>query len=237
MGGTIPYISINELKDDEFVNNILYPDLSTTYYWSDDFSSELYIEAAGRGLITTSNNYEEYGDILLPEMQDSYAVLYHNDLHISRKVRKLLKSEYKLEVGVDLDILIYSLKKYHKEECWLTDSYVKLLYKLKKCSLEADNFKLITTLLYCGNDVASGELGYCIGKTYTSLTGFYNKKYSNWGTLQLVLLSGYLKDKKISFWNMGHPYMEYKKKLGAKILSRKKFLDIWLTESASCQYM
>lgn len=237
MSNTIPYISISELKDTGFVNNTIYPDLNTTYYWSDDFSPAFYVEAAKRGFITTSNYYEEYGDVLLPEMQDSYAVLYNDDLHINRKVKKLLDSDYNLVVGKDLDILINMVREYHGKDCWLTDSYVELLYSLNNYSLEIDNFQLVTTLLYCGKDIASGEIGYFIGNIYTSLTGFFNKRYSNWGTLQLVLLSGYLKGINVSFWNMGHPYMEYKTRLGAKIMSRKDFLDIWLTESGFCQYM
>ena len=46
----------------------------------------------------------------------------------------------------------------------------------------------------------------------------------------MTLLAKYLEKNDYSFWNMGHPYMEYKTNLGANILSRKDFLLKWLKE-------
>jgi len=53
------------------------------------------------------------------------------------------------------------------------------------------------------------------------------KKHNNYGTLQLVLLAQYLQKKGFSFWNLGHPHMPYKKKLGAKVYTRSSFLKRW----------
>ena len=65
---------------------------------------------------------------------------------------------------------------------------------------------------------------------YTSLSGFSSKEkaYNNWGNLQLVLLAEYLEKNNYEFWNLGHPYMDYKIKLGAKIFTRIDFLEKWL---------
>jgi len=41
------------------------------------------------------------------------------------------------------------------------------------------------------------------------------------------LLSKYLEKNGLSFWNLGHPHMEYKKKLGAKVYARQEFLKRW----------
>ena len=79
------------------------------------------------------------------------------------------------------------------------------------------------------NVLISGEIGYIIGKTYTSLSGFSSdeKCYRNYGTAQLVLLAQYLQANGFSFWNLGQPYMDYKLALGAKIYERKAFLARW----------
>ena len=76
----------------------------------------------------------------------------------------------------------------------------------------------------------AGEIGYKIGKTYTSLSGFSkkDKKYNNWGKLQMILLAKHLEENSFSFWNLGHPYMQYKFDLGAKLYSREDFLEKWL---------
>jgi hypothetical protein len=78
--------------------------------------------------------------------------------------------------------------------------------------------------------LVSGEIGYMISKTYTSLTGFSSKSklYNNWGKLQMVLLAFYLEENRFDFWNLGHPYMQYKFDLGAKLYSRDDFLKRWL---------
>ena len=72
-------------------------------------------------------------------------------------------------------------------------------------------------------------VGYIIKKTYTSLSGFSSreKEYANYGTLQLVLLAQYLQRQGFEFWNLGHPHMPYKKRLGCKVYSREEFLKRW----------
>ena len=78
-------------------------------------------------------------------------------------------------------------------------------------------------------ELVAGEVGYTIGRTYTSLSGFSSRKkeHANTGTLQLVLLAGYLQAEGFLFWNLGHPSMEYKTRLGAEILPRRQFLNRW----------
>ncbi len=92
-------------------------------------------------------------------------------------------------------------------------------------------FKLLS-IEVCENEtkkLISGEIGYKIGKTYTSLSGFTTreKKYNNWGKLQLVLLNDYLKENGYKLWNLGHPQLQYKIDLGAKIYNRNDFLAKW----------
>ena len=79
-------------------------------------------------------------------------------------------------------------------------------------------------------EIIAGEIGYMIGRTYTSLSGFSkkNKEYNNYGTVQLVLLGKYLKENGFNLWNLGHN-IPYKKALGAEICEREYFLERWLT--------
>ncbi len=77
--------------------------------------------------------------------------------------------------------------------------------------------------------LVAGEIGYKIGATYTSLSGFSikDKGFNNYGKLQLVLLAKYLQKNNYQFWNLGHPYMKYKFDLGATLFKREDFLQIW----------
>jgi Leu/Phe-tRNA-protein transferase len=199
------------------------------YYWSDDFTPEYYIAQAKAGFIAVTDQYEEQ-ELLLPEIQYTYAVLDFEDLHISKKVKNLLtKKNLHLEVTQELDEVVSLINTSHKN-CWLSPAYLKILNETK--GLDA-NFNLISIGIREDNVLVSGEIGYVIGKTYTSLSGFSSRKkcYRNYGTAQLVLLAQYLQASGFAFWNLGQPYMSYKLALGAKIYDRKEFLVRWFAHT------
>jgi len=119
----------------------------------------------------------------------------------------------------------------HHKNNWITGEYLELLKRLHTYDSKI-NFKLISCKLKSNitNEIVAGEVGYIIGSTYTSLSGFSikEKQYNNWGKLQMVLLAQYLQTNNFSFWNLGHPYMQYKLDMGAKVLNRIEFLERWL---------
>ena len=204
--------------------------MEENYYWSDDFSTEFYIKAAQCGFITTSM-YKEKKFYLLPEIQFDYAILDFKDIRISSKVSKLLKkNNYIFSINCKFNEVCQKIKTYHKES-WLKDEYITILENINNNKDLVNNFKLISVEVsdLTTNELISGEIGYKINNIYTSLTGFTNKdkKYNNWGKLQLVLLNEYLQENNYKFWNLGHPQLQYKIDLGAKIYNRKDFLIRW----------
>jgi len=230
----IYYLRNEDILNQDILHNYIYSNMNSNYYWSDDFSEEFYINLAKAGFISVSN-YFDGQFLLLPELQFEYALLDFRDLHISRKVKKLLnKNEYELTFNENFDELLINLETFH-ENCWLTNKYIGLMQSLKNNSQKTCNFKILSTELKCKktNKLIAGEIGYIIGSTYTSLTGFCtkDKRYNNWGTLQLVLLAFYLQKQNFSFWNLGHAAMPYKLKLGAKVYTREDFLKRWLRDS------
>jgi len=191
---------------------------------------EFYIELARAGFISTTYDTED-GLILLPELQYNYAILDFKNLHISKKVKKLMdESSYEFSINSRFNEVLEKFSSQHKYN-WLKEDYVELLKNLHVKSDEKSNFKIISVELVCktSNELIAGEVGYIIEKTYTSLSGFSSreKKYANYGTLQLVLLSKYLENNGFEFWNLGHPHMEYKQRLGCVKHSRIEFLKRW----------
>ncbi len=217
-------------KDEEYFTNYIAPNMQNNYYWSDEWSESFYITLAKLGFISTSYDRPD-GLILLPELQFEYAVLDFENLHISKKVRKLLKKgEYIFSLNSRFDEVLENFEKHYKYN-WIKGEYRELLKRLHEHNAEHENFQIISVELICPqtHKLIAAEIGYIIGKTYTSLSGFTlrEKKYANYGTLQLVLLAEYLQNKGFAFWNFGHPHMEYKKKLGCTIVSREEFLQRW----------
>ena len=227
------YISYEDIQNQDILFNDIYSKLETNYYISDDFSKDFYIYLAYLGFISTSITLQDKF-YLLPEIQFEYAVLEFKDLHISKKVKKLLKEDdFHFSINTRFEEVLDKLKNHHKTN-WLEKQYEELILDLQNYKHESINFQIISVEL-CDkrtNKLIAGEIGYKINSTYTSLTGFSSKEkiYNNWGKLQLVLLGLYLEEQNYSFWNLGHPYMQYKFDLGAKIYSREEFLQKWLTQ-------
>ena len=95
----IQHLSYDDLTDHKTLHKFIYPDMFKNYYWSDDFSAKYYIAKAKAGFIAVTDYYEEE-ELLLPEIQFSYALLDFDNLHISTKVKKLLeKRNLKIEVS------------------------------------------------------------------------------------------------------------------------------------------
>ena len=165
-------------------------------------------------------------------LQASLLLLDFDDLHISKKVKKLLqKKNLHLEISQNLTEVVKGIEQHHKNN-WLTPKYLEMLQATQGLD---ENFTMISALIRDKEEVVAGEIGYMIGKTYTSLSGFSKreKAYRNYGTAQLVLLANYLQHSGFSFWNLGQSYMPYKLMLGAKIYEREQFLERWYKESIS----
>jgi len=222
-------LSIEMLHSRDYLEQEIYPFTQKEYYWSSDDSPAFYIAQAKAGFIAISETIDGE-ELLLPEIQRSYAVLDLDDLHISKKVAKIIRqSKPTLELSTKLDEVALQIEQYHQNN-WLTPRYLRIL---KSTTGYDPDLQVISVILKDGSKMIAGEIGYIIGRTYTSLTGFSSreKQYRDWGKVQMVLLGQYLQKEKFSFWNLGHPYMPYKTALGAKIYTRREFLSKWYLAS------
>lgn len=224
------HIITKEALDKNILFNFIYKNKETNYYLSDDFSKDFYIELAFYGFISTSTVFENKL-YLLPEMQFEYSILDFSNLHISKKVQKLLKrSEFEFCINKNIPLVLENIENFHKQN-WLEKEYKDLILSLIDYKHSNIDFKIMSFELYDKNSrLIAGEIGYRINKTYTSLSGFSSKEkiYNNWGKLQMVNSALYLEKNGYSFWNLGHPYMKYKFDLGAVLYKREDFLQRWL---------
>jgi len=223
----VPYIRLIDLQNEEILNDYIYRNKEINYYFTDDWSAEIYDEFAYAGFISITTKDELKNEYILAEMQFSYAVLTWDNFYISKRIKKLInkttlnKNNYSITINKDIDAVFNGIKEYHKDINWLSDKYFKTL---KSCS----KLKLISVEVWDNDKLVAGEIGYIIGSIYTSLTGFFDREnYTNLGKLQLYSLALILKEAKIKFWNMGHPYMDYKFKMGALEYERAEFLSLW----------
>ena len=78
--------------------------------------------------------------------------------------------------------------------------------------------------VYQGNKLVAGEIGYTTGAIYTSFAGFHSKNGS--GSVQLAILGLLLIASGFALWDLGME-IPYKLSLGAAVVPRKTFLEIW----------
>jgi Leu/Phe-tRNA-protein transferase len=222
---SIKYLPLDALNSLDYLKLFVYSNKNQNYYWCDDYTPEYYILQAQRGFIAVTERVKNK-ELLIPEIQFNYALLDFKDLHISRKVAKLLKKE-NLEITIDQNFeLVYSGIKDSHKNCWLTPKYIDTLKEANELNRD---FKAVAVYIKKDGKIPAGEIGYFIGKTYTSLSGFSlkDKCYNNYGKAQLVMLAKVLEGLNVEFWNLGHPFMKYKIDLGAKVYPRDEFLKRW----------
>eukprot|EP00924_Labyrinthula_sp_SR-Ha-C_P012358 maker-scaffold_10-snap-gene-4.16-mRNA-1 protein AED:0.60 eAED:0.60 QI:0/0/0/0.5/0/0/2/0/247 len=85
---------------------------------------------------------------------------------------------------------------------------------------------LISVELWDDQEFVAGEIGFCTGTIYTSLTGFAKKSSKSYGSIQLYSLKHLLLISGFKLWDLGMS-LEYKKDLGAVLFSRNNFLSLF----------
>ncbi len=224
------------MLDEAFLEQHIYPDLDQTLYWTDRWDPALYVALARAGFISISHVDEDLGSLLIAELQALYAVLDWENLHISRNVRKILRSGriahegLELRVVADITRVLDRIVAYHQPRSWLIPPYRDLLRRLPSQGAAAFSLHGVELWSTTRDELIAGELGYSIGRTYTSLSGFCASNEPAWrdfGTLQLVLLAQRLERAGYAFWNLGHASQAYKHALGARRVPRPEFLERW----------
>jgi arginyl-tRNA---protein transferase len=170
--------------------------------------------------------------VLLGKLHHQRCILYFDDLHIFKKVRKRAGN---LEISVDraFDKCIEYIKQQH-DECWLYPPLVKAFKILHETMSENVGFHSIE--VWEGTELVAGEIGYTVGSYYTSLSAFYRKNSA--GSVQLCAAAKLLEKSGFSFWNLGME-MDYKFKLGAQSISKNVFLathEVTRNQKCSLQY-
>jgi Leu/Phe-tRNA-protein transferase len=236
MSTEISYICPEHLSP-EILLRYVYPNLDQDLYWSDCWTVDFYVMLARAGFITIVDRDHS---VLIVELHKHYSVLDWSDLHVSRHVGKMVRNgrlaedEIYLTVDKNVDAVVTGIRKAYGDKCWLIKPYADLLKSLEKFT--GEGFSLVSIQLWSGkqNALLGGELGYTIGATYTSLSGFLDRDnpISNaMGTVQLVALGRLLEQCGYAFWNLGQPHMQYKTGLGAKTTPRLDFLQRFLPAS------
>jgi Leu/Phe-tRNA-protein transferase len=193
--------------------------------------------------------------LLLPKMHLERSVLFFEDLHESRTVRRLIpRYELRRDFGPcpgikaeraegpgDFGNILERCVRLHGED-WLTPPLREAFLALYRDppwgsgetgekdreqsggSPRPASPRLVSFGLYREGRLVAGEFGAAAGRIYTSYSGYYDEDSA--GSVQLALTGRWLRDAGFAFWDLGMN-MPYKRCLGARILGREKFLELF----------
>jgi len=177
--------------------------------------------------IASRSSYSQYW--LTPKLhRKRCVVLLASPKHVSRSIQKRGK-KYKLVLNHDFDGVVAGCHNQHGIS-WLYAPIVegfKALFEAGAQGVEVQpgrtvRFISVELLDVVTNELVAGELGYTVGKVYTSLTGFSGANGA--GTVQLHALSRLLYLSGMELWDLGMS-MPYKMSLGASDEPRDVFLQ------------
>ena len=179
--------------------------------------------------------------IMLPKLHIERSVLFFENLHIKKSIRRLLH-RYELRADIEFDRIIDRCVEKHNSD-WLSPALVECIKKIRLAALgsaavtnadanggggqelkPAPYAYPASFALYRGDKLAAAEFGVVCGRVYTSYSGFYEE--DNAGTVQMILTARYLQEHGFSFFDLGMP-MEYKTALGAEDISPKGFVRLF----------
>ena len=161
--------------------------------------------------------------ILLPKLHLVRSVLFFDDLHIKKSIRRFLPL-YELRVNSDFDRILGKCISIHGED-WLTPPLVDALASLHKESLEIQAEPAsVSFAVYRDGELKAGEIGVIVGKVYTSYSGYHEE--DNAGTVQMILMAQWLQQAGFAFLDFGMP-LDYKTDLGALDSSPERFVEIF----------
>lgn len=173
------------------------------------------------GFLIMSFRIEESGEyVLMPKHHITRSVLFFENLHIGRTVKRLLE-RYELRFDKDYDSIVEKCAAVHGDD-WLTEPLRDALRGIRAAARLGA--RPVSFGLYRNGVLCAGEFGVVVGRVYTSYSGYYSE--SSAGRVQLILTARYLEKNNFAFWDLGMP-LDYKYTIGAHDVPTGEFVRIF----------
>jgi len=148
-------------------------------------------------------------------------VRLNQDLHVENSARKR-SSKFQLSIDNAFDQVVNMVVVQHGQN-WLCDLIQKSFREIYQNPSKFRS-KIHSIEIWQDDKLVAGELGYCCGPIYTSLTGAFIQAGA--GTVQLITLGRLLEQAGFQIWDFGMS-MPYKVNLGGKTVERQEWLDLY----------
>jgi Leu/Phe-tRNA-protein transferase len=209
----------------QIVNAILETGYDEEFCISPDFEPAFIARLMKAGFLVmsaklTDPETQDEQFVLLPKLHLTRSVLFFDNLHIKKSVKRHLDN-YELCYNTDFDCIIDRCIETHGDD-WLTPPLIAAIRNIRRDNLYG--VQPASFALYKNGELVAGEFGITAGRVYTSYSGYYDE--NNAGTIQLIGAARYLEEHGFSFLDFGMP-LDYKTSLGAQDLSPQEFVALF----------
>ena len=160
-------------------------------------------------------------DMLLPKLHTARSAFAPEEARITKSARRDSR-RYSFSFDRAFDEVLETCARVHGED-WLRPA-LRGCWKNLHDTRTNRRSRLVSMEIYEGDRLEAGEIGVFVGACYTSLSGFRHRSGS--GTVQLAALGRFLEEVGARVWDLGMP-LDYKQRLGARILGRSAFLELF----------
>lgn len=165
--------------------------------------------------------YEKYFSSFLLKLHFIRAIIKPILVNPGKTVKRRSKL-YRLSIDKDFDSVYYNVKKKFYNNCWFTEELYNRIKPLIRNNNSLTSFH--TFEIWNQKDqLVAGDIGVVSGSRYLSMTGFYSENGS--GTVLLYSIGKLLPKLGFTMWDLGM-VLPYKNDLGAKKVSRDRFLEL-----------
>ncbi|GHU12446.1 hypothetical protein FACS1894161_0690 [Spirochaetia bacterium] len=193
--------------------------------WSTDFIARL-MQA---GFLVMSEQFPVDGEndpgytmeaIVLPKLHLCRSVLFFDELHVKKSVRRFL-DRYELRFDSDFDAIVQNCVQTHGDG-WLTPALLDAMGAIR--AGKAGSVRPVSFALYREGRLVAGEFGVISGRVYTSYSGYHSE--DNAGTVQMILMIRWMEQAGFAFLDFGMP-LDYKDDLGARNIGPREFVRLF----------
>jgi Leu/Phe-tRNA-protein transferase len=158
--------------------------------------------------------------VALPKLHLVRSVLFFDELHVKKSVRRLL-DRHELRFNSDFDIIVQNCIRIHGDY-WLTPALLNVMNAIR--ANPDSPVRPVSFALYREGRLTAGEFGVVSGRVYTSYSGYHDE--NNSGTIQMILMTRWLEEAGFAFLDFGMP-LDYKTDLGARNISPEEFVRLF----------
>ena len=210
----------NSDNPEEILDVILALKYDKEFCVATDFDPAFIARLMQAGFLIMSEEIENLGYIVEPKHHLLRSVLFFENLHVGKTIKRYLP-RYELGVDRDFDLILDNCVRAYGDG-WLTPPLLDSIRAIRN-----DNTYPVRPTafgVYRQGELKAGEFGVISGRVYTSYSGYHDE--SSAGTAQMILTSWYLRDHGFAFWDFGMP-LDYKKEMGALDLSIGEFIALF----------